>query len=629
VTLRARVWQRGSSVPSWQVTGIDAGSQRITGAGALSLVGYTSTSSSGATLRFDDISATSSTAVTAPPPPAPAGASSGSAPVGGTSYPVPAGALFVAPTGSDAASGTSGSPLRSVARAITVARGGQTIVLRAGVYHEALTVPDGKTLTIQPYPSEAVWLDGSRVVAGWAQSGSVWRSDGWTTQFDSSPTFTRGAPDGTSANWQWVNPAYPMAAHPDQLWIGGKPQQQVSSLSKVTPGTFFADYPNKRLYVGTNPTGSTVRASDLQKALVIQAQGSVVRGLGIRNYAPSVPDLGAVSLQRPGVTLENVTVDSSATIGVSVQATDATLRNVTVTRSGLLGVHANYADRLVLDHARVDGNNAEHFNTTPVAGGVKITRSRTVSVLGGAYTANVGSGLWTDESTYDSRIVGNNLQRNTAFGFRAELSARVTVSNNLITGNGDDGVRIANTSGAKIWNNTIVGNKRSINMTQDSRLASDPNVPGHDPRQPFPDPTMTWLIGTASVGNNVLALQSPSANAMFAVEDFTHKRSASNMGISVNGNVYNRSGTAVPTWVVVWARAGTDPAVYKSVAPFVLAAGQERTALSVDGSAAVNSDFSLATAVASKTDATAQPLPADVASLVGQLSGTKHLGAWR
>ncbi len=472
-------------------------------------------------------------------------------------------------------------------------------------------------------------MDGSRVVTNWAQSGSVWRSDGWTTQFDSSPTFTRGAPDGTTANWQWVNPAYPMAAHPDQVWIGGTPQRQVSSLSKVTPGTFFADYPNKRLYVGSNPIGSSVRASDLQKALAIRGQGSVVRGLGIRNYAPSVPDLGAVSLHRPGVTLENVTVDSSATIGVSVQATDDTLRNVTVTRSGLLGIHGNYADRLVVDRARVDNSNTEHFNTTPVAGGVKVTRSRTVSFLNGAYTANEGAGLWIDESTYDARIVGNDLQRNTKFGIRSELSARVMVANNLITDNGDDGVRIANTSGAKIWNNTIVGNKRSINMTQDSRLASNRNVPGHDPRQPFPDPTMTWLTGTASVGNNVLALQSAAANAMFAVEDYTHMRSASNMGISVNGNVYNRSAASVPAWVVIWARAGTDPGVYKTAAAFSQATGQERNALSVDGSRAVNADFSLTSTVAAKTSVTAQPLPADLAALVGQSAGVRQLGVWR
>lgn len=556
-------------------------------------------------------------------------AAAGSAAVGGVTYPVPPGALFVAPTGSDTSAGTAGAPLRTVARAIAVATSGQTIVLRGGSYHESVTIPDAKRLTIQSYPAEAAWFDGSRAVINWVQSGTGWRADGWTTHFDASPTFTRGAPDGTSPGWQWVNPAYPMAAHPDQLWIGNTPQLQVQWLSQLRPGTFFADYPNNRLYVGTNPIGTAVVASDLQKAVIMRGPGSVLRGVGVRNYAPSVPDFGAVSVSSPGMTLEDVVIDSSATVGLSVQSTDTTIRRVTVTHSGLLGIHADSADRLVLDSTRAQANNTEHFNTSPVAGGVKVTRSRTVSVLNGVYADNAGCGLWVDESVYDARITGNDLQRNARYGLKAELSARVTVANNLVTGNADDGVLMANTSGAKIWNNTIVGNRRSINLTQDSRLASNPNIPGHDPRQPFPDPTMTWLTGTSSVGNNVMALQSATANAMFAVEDYTHQRSASSMGITTDGNVYNRSTAAVPTWAVVWARAGTNPAVYTSISLYSQATGQERNGLDLVGTNAVDANFILVPQVAARTAVTAQPLPSDVAALIGQPAGVRHLGAWR
>jgi parallel beta-helix repeat protein len=559
-----------------------------------------------------------------------AGASPGSAPVGSTSYAVPAGALLVAPSGSDAAAGTGDAPFRSVARAIAVAHSGQTIVLRKGTYHESVTVPATKKLTIQSYPAEAVWFDGSRTVTNWVSSGTTWRADGWTTRFDASPTFTRGAPDGTSANWRWVNPAYPMAAHPDQLWMGGRPQQQVQSLGQVRPGTFFADYANQQLYVGTDPLeAGGVRASDLRTAIILNGSGSVLRGVGVRDYAPSIPDFGAVSVRGQGVTLENVVITNSATIGLSVEASDTTVRRMTVTHAGLLGIQANAADRLVIDRSRADGNNAEHFNTTPVAGGVKVAHSRTVSILDGAYGGNEGCGLWLDDSVYGARITGNDLQHNTTFGVRAELSARVTVANNLVTFNGDDGIRVANTSGAQIWNNTIVGNLRSISFTQDSRLASDPSVPGHDTRQPFPDPTMTWLTGTSSVGNNVMALERPTADALFAVEDFTRSRSASSMGIATNGNVYNRLTVSVPRWAVVWSRAGTDPAVHVTVATFSQATGQERNSLSVDGSSAVNADFSLVPAVRARTAATAQPLPGGVAALVGQRAGTRHLGVWR
>ncbi len=78
--------------------------------------------------------------------------------------------------------------------------------------------------------------------------------------FDHSPTFTSGQSDGT-ASWKFVNPAHPMASHPDQLWVNGAAMKQVGSKAKVRPGTFFYDGTGKNLYVGTNPKGRRVEAS--------------------------------------------------------------------------------------------------------------------------------------------------------------------------------------------------------------------------------------------------------------------------------------------------------------------------------------------------------------------------------
>ena len=111
---------------------------------------------------------------------------------GSTSYPVPPDAVAVAPSGDDAAPGTLAAPVRTVARAIALARPGQTVVLRAGEYHESVEVPAGKRLTVQAYPGEAVWFDGSSAVQGWTRSGSGWMHPGWTVRFDSTPCFTPG-----------------------------------------------------------------------------------------------------------------------------------------------------------------------------------------------------------------------------------------------------------------------------------------------------------------------------------------------------------------------------------------------------------------------------------------------------
>ena len=131
--------------------------------------------------------------------------------------------------------------MRTLGAAINRASSGATIVLRRGMYHEEVMIPAGKRLTIQRYGEETVWLDGSVPVTDWQRSGDVWYRAGWTAEFNSSPTFSWNAPDNTQPNWRWVDPGYPMAAHPDQVWFDGKAQSQVGSLGQVGPGKFYVD----------------------------------------------------------------------------------------------------------------------------------------------------------------------------------------------------------------------------------------------------------------------------------------------------------------------------------------------------------------------------------------------------
>ncbi len=157
----------------------------------------------------------------------------GSAPIGSTNYAIPAGAIFIAPTGSDSATGTVQAPFKTMARAVGAAVSGATIVVRGGSYHEGVQIPANKRLTVQSYPRESVWFDGSRQISAWTATGNIWVSSGWTAQFDASPTYTRGAADGTSAGWSFVNAAHPMAAHPDQVWLDGRASD---SSPIVSPG---------------------------------------------------------------------------------------------------------------------------------------------------------------------------------------------------------------------------------------------------------------------------------------------------------------------------------------------------------------------------------------------------------
>lgn len=577
---------------------------------------------------------------TSPPPTAPApppdtsGPSSASAgtTVGSTQYPVPGGAIVVAPSGSDNASGSTSAPVRTLGRAIQLAPNGGTIVLRAGSYHESVNIPANKRLTIQSWPGEAVWLDGSVEVGNWVRDGNHWRRDGWNHRFDSSPTYTRGAADNTAEHWGFVNQNHPMAAHPDQVWIDGAAQRQVASRSQVGAGSFYYDESNNRLFVGSDPNGRAVRASTLQRAVRIQSNGTVIRGIGVRHYAPSVPDLGAVLLDRSdNVVLEHLAVTDSATTGISVVAANATLRNVHVARSGMLGIHGNHADNVVLDRVLTENNNLERFNTAPVSGGAKFTRLRGFTARDSIFRGNHGPGLWLDESVYDMTIVGNEMRDNQRHGISLELSARAVVADNIISNSGGFGIKINNTADVEVWNNTFVGNGRSINLVQDNRRPG--SDAGRDPRRPFPDPTMTWVNQGAVFSNNVVANQrstgNSTGNCLICVEDYStnaNRRSAEQMGVVTNGNVYNRPSGSSPSWIVVWSRGPGNPAVFSSLNSLRSDTGQETNGHHIDGPAVVNNQGAPTAAMPSVSSAV--PLPANISSLIGVPTGTRQLGAW-
>lgn len=664
-TVQAKVWRAGTREPSlWAVKATDT-TPSLQAAGSVGVSAYLSRGATNAPIIFKvshfatvgtsvtnlthkpststakPTPTTSASAPASPPPPAATGratASAGSVVVGSARYGVPVGAVFVSGSGSDAASGSVSAPVASVARAVALVGSGGTVVLRGGVYHQSVVLPAGKAVTVQAYPGEAVWFDGSRVVSGFVRAGSVWRADGWTASFDHSPTYTKGAPDNTAADWSFVNPSYPMAAYPDQVWVDGVAQRQVGSVAAVVPGSFFVDTVAHRLYLGSDPVGRVVRASDLATAFTVSGAGSVLRGFGVRDYATSMPLMGTVRVTAPSVTLENLVVADNATQGINVGATGVTLRHVSALSNGLLGVNASFADGLRLVGVRASGNNTEHFNMSPVSGGVKIGRTRGVSISGSVFASNRGPGLWLDASVYDSVITGNDMVGNAGHGISVEISAKSVIANNLVADNGGTGMKINDSSSVQIWNNTIIDNTgQPIWLVQDSRVASNLSIFGHDPRRPMPDPTMTWLLGPVTVMNNVIART--SANCLLCVQDNALHRSAATIGVTADGNIYNRPTPTNPTWLVQWPPPGRgvsalfgfflpDPN-YSNLAALQASTGQEAHGLSVDGRSVVAANGALVGLPPEIVRSIARPLTPALRQLLGGAVPPGVVGAVR
>ena len=531
-------------------------------------------------------------------------------------------AVYVSVHGSDASNGASEHPLRTIQAAINRAPAGGTVVVRPGRYHEGLTIAGKDGLTLRAAKRGTVWVDGTRPVTGWQDSGSAWVHPNWTYQFNASPTFSWNAPDNPNPNWSFVNPAHPMAAHPDQVFVNGHSLRQVGSQAEVGRGRFYVDYGTNRLYVGTKPAGRDVRASTLIKAMSIQSPGVTVDGINVRGFAPSVPNMGAITVERPGVVLSHMIVRDMSTTGAFVMSTNDKLRHVTFRHNGLMGFMATHATGLRVDHVSAINNDTELFNQSPAAGGAKIGRTTDVRVTNSRFSHNHANGLWFDESSYRIQVIRSRMKDNSGHGISVEISGHALIAGNVIAGNRGNGIKINDTDSVELWNNTFVGNARPIAILQDNRDVN-PGGSYHDPNLPLP-----FVIRHITVANNIVARPGAGSDCVLCVQDYTHRFTAENLDIHANGNAYQRSTARTPSRLVLWSRGSAAPALFSTIPDFRSATGQEASHLELTGKRAVTSTFRPTAFVQRRAHQVAQPLPADIAKACGRNAGARRLGAW-
>lgn len=586
----------------------------------------------------------------------------GAATVGTASYSVPGGAIFASPSGNDTTgNGTQGNPYKTATKAISVLGAGGTVVLRAGVYHEGGVGQSGvggvqifdNNATVQNYPGEAVWFDGSYQETNWTQEGSNWSAP-FTITMDHSPTWTRGADDSTEAYYGFINPSYPCAAWPEMVFVDGVQLTQVNSLAAVTSTTFYVagsstggtgsnkyDFNPTKIYIGINPLGHEVRISDLQTCMTAWSgtSGVTIRGIGVRRYATSMPQAACIKMAGSDGTLENVHIEDIATSGATSTNPNNIFRHVTAIRCGNRGFSAYQSDDLVLESVRAEYCNSEHFNYAPECGGMKVGASRRVTIFNSVFSHNYAKGLWFDVSVDEPVVFNCNFIDNEHYGIFYEISANGICANNLIKGSPNKGLMVNNTDNMRIWNNTVVdcgGNSqengvRPLAIYQDDRSPFPAGaVFGRDTRQgdSYYTTTMTWTITEIEIMNNVVAQPRSGTQGIFAIDDVTgNARTLPSYGATMNGNVFHWATKPTYPYILPPATAGGGNAVtYQSHTAFVSGTGLDTNGSEITPVSPVDGNYNV---TSNSLHNNATGLPVDIAAMIGVPSGTKHAGVWR
>jgi len=534
-----------------------------------------------------------------------------------TSYPVPAGAFFVSPTGNDSNPGTLAAPWRTLQKANSTAPARSTIVTRGGVYRGVNLVVD-KTLTFQAYPGEEVWLKGSEVLTSWTKDGTVWRSDGWVPRSSMAP----GGDPG------FIDPAYPAADYPDQVFLDGVPLGQVLQKSQVGSGKFYVDHTVQKLWIGDDPTGKLVEASSVAIAMFVAAPGTKILGLAFVHYAPNTATPAAVVLNAPDITVENCVFAFNSYAGLQFNGNVKNMSLGYVVRgndfvyNGGRGLGGYAPNGSLVEKNYVGYNNTEHFKVGWDAAGAKFAHAWHLVVRDNVFEGNLSKGFWCDFACYDLKFVRNIAKGNAGAGFYYELSQNAIIASNLVYNN-QIGINATQSGDLAVWNNTISNNGSDIAI--DSYGAVDPITGATG------DTTAPGIVRNNIVKNNILSglgTQLGGEYGMFMTFDEGGILTSDQMISELDYDAYYRPNPSFPACVIVW---GFDPC-YATVSAFRTATSKELGGFGIDGGANPffidegAGDYRLAQSSPAKGAGT--PLPASIAADIGVQAGVAvDLGA--
>jgi hypothetical protein len=578
-----------------------------------------------------------------------------------TAYPIPTGAIFMATNGSDGNAGTQQAPVKTLGAAITKVASGGTIVARQGVYRDSNTpIVNGKFLTVskkftlQSYPHEQVWFDGTDQVTNWTSDGAgrwyvSWSTPDFCQHYANYPTggyYTQiwpwqGTPS-TGGPCVHADMVLDPASDPDpqMAFLDSTALTQARSLAGVNATSFYNDTANRRIYIGVNPSGRNLEITKRPMALALEGGtgGNIIRGIGFRRYATNQKGEGsythgAIMANVPNVTLENTVFTQMGGSGMFfANPTGAIVRSSIFANNSFNGFggngHSHIAGRvdgLDIENNVFSGNNVGLFgdgcSKSCTHAGIKLAHMRGFTLKNNLFENQRGSahGFWCDLDCSEGVMVNNVFRNNGGAGVFYEVSDTGIIASNLIIGNKRYGIKMG-AANTKIYNNTLIDNATQLLIFDDRRTLG---VEGWD--DVGPDTT------NVSFANNVMVNTATTGADM--VESWRTNATAPNTGPNTfyalyNYNSYFRNGSTVK--VSEW-RDGTS-VTYSGVAALNSAHNVAEPNGQQDVTNGSNPFTNLAGGNYTFRSGVVLPgtaLPSDVAAAIGVSSGTTNRGAIR
>ncbi len=368
-----------------------------------------------------------------------------------------------APKAADTNPGTRARPLKTISAAAKKVEPGDTVLVRPGVYREAvhLTVSgtESKPITFRSETPHAAVVDGADVVTGFTpETAGVWSFP--------APNIVSLGSDPNAGEW----------ITGDVVYLDGTPLTHVTNRAALIPGTYFLDYAAKRVLFAPyeNQTPDRAKIEFTTRNGLLAAEKPLddihVQGFTLIHNGDWFGNLHALTVCGQRWLVENNNILWSSYAGIAFRHSNhCIVRNNLVDWSGAENVVGNSTANLLFENNRLRHGNWQRQGPGFEGGALKM-----VSTYDSLYRNNeaayfYGYGMWFDigcgDNTFQGNAVHDSVNGSALF---AEISWRVHFRDNIVYNN-EFGLSPGESSECELTRNVVFDNDWGVYLRDDGQ----------------------------------------------------------------------------------------------------------------------------------------------------------------
>lgn len=379
------------------------------------------------------------------------------------------------PRAADTNPGTRALPFRTIDAAARAAKSGDTVLVRPGLYREAVTLRVSGTTFQSETPGAAV-VDGADIVPA---AGLRAEPDG---------VFSFAAPDIVPNPYDEFG-----GARGEWVYINGEPLQNITTKNGVdkgnmAPEVFYEDFAARRIYFQPaedfSPRASVVEFAHRDGLMAAEHRDInttaplddvTVRGFTLQHNADWFVGRRAITLRGRRWLVEGNTVRWGSWGGIGGDhTTDCVIRNNTVEWGGDTGIGLSSSYHLLVEGNKVFHNNWRRINPGFDGGFGKFAACIDCRIQGNESAFHYGFGPWFDIHNMGN-VLDDNVSRDSigGTGLFSEISTDTTFLNNVAYNIRDDALTIAESIGCVARHNIVFNSGQGLRVRGDFTRRND------------------------------------------------------------------------------------------------------------------------------------------------------------